>query len=315
MWTFFCLGCVVGSPLLAKPIPVVLDTDIGSDIDDTWALYYLLQSPELDLKMVLTDTADTSYRARVAAKFLTECGRMDVAVGIGVPGKKDAEFQLPYVTDYELSTYSGLIHEDGVQALIEMVHASEEPITLIALGPVPNLRVALERDPTIAAKMHYIGMQGSIDLGYGKGAASAEWNVASHIADFRAVLGADWQSFKITPLDTCGFIKIEGEAYQSLKQSELLGLKAVFENYDYWEDLVTWEKPDYVEHRTSTLYDIVPIYMAYSGELLEYEQMRIVVDDEGFTRRSEEGHLVDVAMRWKDLDAFYSDVVARLLKE
>jgi len=42
-----------------KPIPVILDTDIGWDIDDTWALITLLNSPELDLRMVLTSTGNT----------------------------------------------------------------------------------------------------------------------------------------------------------------------------------------------------------------------------------------------------------------
>ena len=52
-----------------RRIPVILDTDIGNDIDDTWALGQLLNSPELDLKLVLTSTGDTEYRARVAATF------------------------------------------------------------------------------------------------------------------------------------------------------------------------------------------------------------------------------------------------------
>ena len=39
-----------------KPIPVILDTDIGDDIDDTWALALLLKSPELEVKLVAADT-------------------------------------------------------------------------------------------------------------------------------------------------------------------------------------------------------------------------------------------------------------------
>lgn len=44
-------------------IPVVLDTDVGSDMDDSWALAMLLGCPELDLRLVVTATADTTYRA------------------------------------------------------------------------------------------------------------------------------------------------------------------------------------------------------------------------------------------------------------
>ena len=44
-----------GVVFAAQPIPVIFDTDIGGDIDDTWALAYLLRSPELDLKLLVTD--------------------------------------------------------------------------------------------------------------------------------------------------------------------------------------------------------------------------------------------------------------------
>ncbi|MEM9408017.1 MAG: hypothetical protein AAGA81_18415, partial [Acidobacteriota bacterium] len=50
------------------PIPVIFDTDIGTDIDDTWALAQLLASPELDLRLVVTDSGDTETRARIVAK-------------------------------------------------------------------------------------------------------------------------------------------------------------------------------------------------------------------------------------------------------
>ena len=56
-----------GSTVSRDKIPVILDTDIGGDIDDTWALVMMLKSPELDVKLVTTDTGNTTYRAKVAA--------------------------------------------------------------------------------------------------------------------------------------------------------------------------------------------------------------------------------------------------------
>ena len=52
-----------------KRIPVILDTDIGGDIDDTWALAMLLKSPELDVRLVVSDTGDTTYRSRIIARI------------------------------------------------------------------------------------------------------------------------------------------------------------------------------------------------------------------------------------------------------
>ena len=48
--------------------PVILDTDIGFDVDDVWALVFLLQCPELDVKLITTTTGDTWYRAAIVAK-------------------------------------------------------------------------------------------------------------------------------------------------------------------------------------------------------------------------------------------------------
>jgi hypothetical protein len=69
----------------AGRIPVILDTDIGTDIDDTWALVMLLNSPELDLRLVVTETGDTTYRAKIVARMLEIAGRTDVPIGIGIP--------------------------------------------------------------------------------------------------------------------------------------------------------------------------------------------------------------------------------------
>ena len=55
-------------------IPVIVDTDIGHDVDDVWALAFLLRCPELDVKLITTTTGDTLYRARLTAKLLENLG-------------------------------------------------------------------------------------------------------------------------------------------------------------------------------------------------------------------------------------------------
>jgi inosine-uridine nucleoside N-ribohydrolase len=69
---------------MSRKIPVILDTDIGGDIDDTWALAMMLRCPELDIKLVVSDTGNTTYRAKIIAKILHIAGRTDIAVGIGI---------------------------------------------------------------------------------------------------------------------------------------------------------------------------------------------------------------------------------------
>ena len=64
--------------------PVILDTDIGFDVDDVWALAFLLRCPELDIKLITTDTGDTHYSAKIVAKLLQIAGRTDIPIGIGI---------------------------------------------------------------------------------------------------------------------------------------------------------------------------------------------------------------------------------------
>ena len=64
--------------------PVIIDTDIGSDIDDSFAIALALQSSELlDVQLIVTCTDDTTARAKIAAKLLTIAGRDSVPIGIG----------------------------------------------------------------------------------------------------------------------------------------------------------------------------------------------------------------------------------------
>lgn len=297
-------------------IPVVLDTDIGSDIDDTWALAYVLSSPDLDLQMVLTATGNTRYRGRVAAKMLEVAGRTDIPVALGPADGAYHEYQRPWVDDYRLDEYAGTVHQDGIAAFIDLVRNADQPITLIAIGPLPNVEEALRRAPDIASKIDFVGMQGSIDRGYGEGSEPvAEANVRGDVEAFRTALQADWRSFEIAPLDTADPVVLRGPRYERLKQSDNPVLSAVFDNYRIWADRVTWEDVDYLDERSSTLYDVVAVYMAYSHEHLNIETIPISVTDDGFTRRASNGTPTRVAMEWTDLDAFYDHLTQRLLSE
>ena len=60
---------------MEKKIPVIIDTDIGGDIDDTWALVFALLREEFDIKLITTVLGDPTYRARVIAKINESCGK------------------------------------------------------------------------------------------------------------------------------------------------------------------------------------------------------------------------------------------------
>lgn len=300
----------------APPRPIILDTDIGSDVDDTWAVAMLLRCPELDPKLMLTTTADVVYRARVTAKLLEVAGRTDVPIGLGIRGGPGAEFQRPWIEDYPLERYPGLVHDDGIDAMIRLILSSPEPVTVISIAPTGNIAEALRRAPEIAGRAHFVGMQGSVDIGYGDTGPDAETNVRLDVESCRAVFDAPWRSKRITPLDTCGDVVVAGEAYQTFRRSaqhDALNA-AVMENYAIWKDLVSWMTVDFFAERSSVLFDCVAVYMAYADDFLEYEDIKLRITDDGMTVRDPKGpHEVSVAIRWRDRAGFDAHLLERLL--
>jgi inosine-uridine nucleoside N-ribohydrolase len=298
--------------------PVILITDIGTDIDDSWALALALRSSELDLKLVLTDPADTPYRANVAAKFLEAAGRTDVPIGIGDnngPKGDDTKTLLPWVADHDIGNYPGIVYPDGIKALIDAVDRSPTPVTIIAIGPVPSLALALKRDPGIAARCRFVGMFGSFDVGYGGGAPSAETNVRVDPAGLRTVLAAPWRDILLTPLDTCGLVGLSGARYQAIWSSTNDPmLRALIESYCIFAPIQTWMKCDFFATRSTTLFDCVAVYLAYSEEFVEIETIQFDVTDDGHTNRSATGPFrARVAIRWKSIDGFEAQLAGRLL--
>ena len=296
-----------------KKLPVILDTDIGDDIDDTWALTLLLKSPELDPKLVVSDSGDTEYRGKIIARLLEVAGRTDIPVGVGLRQNTGGGRQAAWVEGYDLARYPGKVHRDGVGAIIRTILESPEPITLICIGPVPNIQAALEREPKIATRARFIGMHGSIRKGYGgKPTPDAEWNVVANPAACRKAFTAAWP-MTITPLDTCGLVRLQGEKYRKVAQSKDPLVRALIENYRIWRKAQDPNAPDEVD-ASSVLFDTVAVYLAISTELVRIERIPLVVTDKGFTVPDPNGKPIDCAMEWKDLGAFEDFLVERLAR-
>ena len=295
--------------------PAILDSDIGDDIDDTWALLQLLRSPRLELKLALSDFGNAIYRSRLFAKLLELAGRADVPVGVGLDPRDEPGRQSGWIGDYQLQDYPGAVRRDGVQALIETIERSPEPVTLICIGPVPNIAEALRRAPHIAANARFVGMHGSLRLGYdGAPEPAAEWNVKSDPQALRQVFAAPWDCL-ITPLDSCGLMRLTGANYQKIRRSEDSSLKALMENYETWLPLAPFIKPGTDPARLSTtLFDTVAIYAAHSEALLIMEDLPVRVTDDGYTVIDEQqGRMVRCATGWKDLSAFENELTQTLL--
>ncbi len=159
--------------------PVVLDTDIGTDIDDAWALGYVLKSPSLELLGVTIGDGDTASRARLACKLLQRLGRTDVPVAVGrptpaVPANR-VDYQFAWAEDFR--DYAP-VATPAVEFLADLVRRHPNQITLVAVGPLHNVGDLVRLRPDVVPLVkRVVLMSGSIGANAFSAAAVPEWNV------------------------------------------------------------------------------------------------------------------------------------------
>ena len=293
-----------------KKIPVILDTDIGGDIDDIWALAFLLRCPELDLKLVTLVLRDSVYSSKITAKLCSIAGQPNIPIGYCKEGDS-GDTQQPWIEDYNLSSYPGKIYKDGIAEMIRIIMESEEQVTVIAIGPATNLTEAIRREPRIGEKARLVSMMGSVYKGYTPHKPSREHNV--HV-DVEAVKQsfAGWKNIVLSPLDVCfDDLVISGERWERMQNARCKNplMDAVLINYDIWR---RHHKNKWCHDRSTELCDTLAVYLAFSTEGLEIDRMKLEVTDDGMTVPSDTGVEMDVAIRWKNLDGFLDLMTQRL---
>jgi inosine-uridine nucleoside N-ribohydrolase len=171
----------------------------------------------------------------------------------------------------------------------------------------------LELEPRIAEKCCFTGMFGSIACGLAAQAgAVAEYNVVCDIPAAQRVFSAPWKEARLTPLDSCGQIRITGENFQKLLRSDKKGLKLLMAQYDRWHRHVySLPMPDH----SSVLFDTAAVHLAQSTEFFKMRRMNLTVDDEGFTREDPAGMPFETAAGWEDLAGFENYITQVFLGE
>jgi inosine-uridine nucleoside N-ribohydrolase len=275
-------GQVAAEPQMTTPQLTILDTDIGDDIDDAFALALVLRSPELQLLGITTEFGDTELRARLLDRYLAAVGRADIPVAAGVATAHSNVFtQAAYARQAPDSKQK---HPNAVELLLSQIRAHPGQITLIAIGPLFNVQAAIERDPETFRKLRRVVMMGgSIDRGYDghngeRRPADAEWNISRDPEGLRALLGTGVPVFMM-PLDST-------QIHLETRERE-----AIFAHGSPLTDQLTllyhqWMAGSEGHPDAPTLFDPVAAAYAVRPDLCPATPMRLEVDDKGFTRQA-----------------------------
>lgn len=190
-----------------RPIPVIIDTDPG--IDDALALWLALHSPELDVRGISISYGNTTveHAYRNAVELLRRAGRrMTLAVGARRPLRR------PLSVALETHGESGLGHAavppagvilDWAHPFDRLLAEQPEPVTLVTLGPLTSLALALRRDGDMVRRRvtRHVAMAGTLNAA-GNTTPFAEFNAwcdpeAVEIV-LKAELGTEWVGLDVT---------------------------------------------------------------------------------------------------------------------
>jgi purine nucleosidase len=287
----------------------IIDTDIGDDVDDAYALGLALQSPELQILGITTAWGNTPLRARLVERLLEETGRQEIPVAVGIekyPEKGKLTFsQERYALRGPKKQLPG-----AVDFLLEEIGKHPGQITLIAIGPETNLGAAIERDAETFRKLKRIVlMGGSVYRGYegftyptGKPHPQPEWNILCDVAAAKKVFNSGVPLY-VMPLDATQI------RLQELERAR------IFSNGTALTDALTvltqqWSAT--TNSPTPTLFDVVAVAYAIQPELCPVKPMRLDVDDQGSTKVEEGQPNAQVCLR-SDSDGFFAFYMPRIL--
>ena len=276
----------------AEPQKVLFDCDIGSDIDDAYALALLLASPEIELVGITVGHARTPDRAPLALRMLWETGLDHIPVHVGreTPlvtlrdGSPHEQFaEAPYNRQFHWARGFDEVQpraQPAAEFIVDTLAASPGEITLLTVGPVTNVGDALEIDPDVLKNAkRVVSMYGSIRSGYDGGDAQREWNVLADAASsrlFDAGVQAGGTDVVYIPLDVTDHVRLDADRRLHLHMRGTPLTDAVTALYSLWRN----------EERNQSmprLFDAVAVGYLLWPDLFGLEHGRVTVDERSMT--------------------------------
>lgn len=270
-----CLAPAAQQANSAAREKVILDTDIGDDIDDAFALALVLSSPEIDLLGISTAWGNTQLRTRIVDRLLCETGNKEIPVAAGIETKSKVPMaQARWAEEIPVRPRPSL---SSVDFTLEQIRRYPNQITLIAVAPFTNVGAMIERDPETFRKLkRVVIMGGSVYRGYNDLGYTAirgpepEYNIFSDVPAARRLFASGVPLF-VMPLDSTQLKLDEFKRELIFRQSTPL-TDSLTLLYHLWGQ------------QTPTLFDPVAVAFVIAPQICPTTPLRLEIDDKGNTR-------------------------------
>ena len=308
--------------------PVLLDTDIGSDVDDAIGLALLAGlADEIDLVAVTTVSGDTTLRARIASRLLAAagCGHVEVCAGESLPLAGGHFVSFGHEPDCVFDGPDARLLGEPAPERIVRAAREVDGLELVAIGPLTNIARALALDPELPRRVAGLTLMGGhvreVRVGDYLCAPGVDYNLCSDPASSILVLGAGFDTTLVTADVTLSTWITEAEVVD-VEATGMLG-RVLAGQIRPWtgvqralfEDMGGTIAPD----NAAFLHDPLTVWSLVEPDCAHFETLRIVPTMEAGTLRTFEvapssgiGTLMRVAT---SIDGFTASrrMVARLL--
>lgn len=242
---------------------VVLDTDLGTDVDDALALALLLGSPEVDLLGVTTVYGDTDLRARATSRLLELAGAPGPGASGGPPVRAGASTPLSgaevwwaghegtLLGDLTTATTTApaagaAAADDAADWLAATAAAAPGAVDLLAIGPLTQVATALRRHPELAGQLRSLVVMGGRWDGAlsAEGALEDEHNLRSDAVAAAEVLTCGAPTL-VVGLEVTQQVHLEAADVERIAAAGPLGAALAAQVRQWWE---FWDEPWGVPH-------------------------------------------------------------------
>jgi len=281
---FFIIALAIPASSASKK--VIIDTDPGTD--DAMALMLALNSPELDVRAVTVVPGNVTAKQGLdnALRMISLANRCDIPVAAGA---EHPIFQKLITAEFWHGK-NGLANIElppskckvdfrfGPDLIIEMVHAAPHEITLVPIGPLTNIALAVEKDPSIVPLVKEVVIMGGSITG-GNVNASAEANIYNDPEAAEVVFAAGW------PLTMVG-LDVGDKTLFSNKYLEQLGqTHGPMNDFIYQVAHFLVDLSEQYGSDGAPMYDPLAVGVAIDATLVKAPAMHVDVETRGeFTR-------------------------------
>lgn len=285
---------------------LVIDTDIGTDVDDLWTVAMIPALDDVELAAISVVYGDTELRARLAAHACD-------AMGIDVPihrGREDtlsgkeimwAGHEGEGVDGLDAATYEP---GDAVDVLVDLAAATPNGLDVVAIGPLTNIASAMQRDPSFATNLRHLTVMGG-EFSHGW----PEHNFSSDVTATATVL-ASGAPMTIMPLDQTLRVQLDRADVDAIARAHTLGPLMADQAERFWRwlaKIVPGSKGD-----VSSPHDPLALLTLVEPSLFEIESMRVEISEDGRIQAEADASSPIGVVRDFDVEAVHARLMAAL---